>query len=115
MFIKDGYHEQFVSEFNKEFGDKFSLLTKEEVKKQKLFGPGTEHPQFDGMLGDYLAVATGDLSVFNTQEEKEKFVGVHAGLTKEEMEIPFIVTSFNILAPLKPWSQTKTLPDVLLI
>ena len=67
------------------------ILSKDEVKKQKLFGPGVEHPQFDGMLGDYLAVATGDLSIFNTQEEKEKFIGVHAGLTKEEMEIPLIV------------------------
>ncbi len=91
LFVKDGYHEQFVSEFNKEFGDTFLLLSKDEVKKQKLFGPGTEHPQFDGMLGDYLAVATNNLSVFNTQEEKEKFMGVHAGLTKEEMEIPLIV------------------------
>ena len=91
MFIKDGYHEQFVAEFNKEFGDTFLLLSKDEVKKQKLFGLGSEHPQFDGMLGDYLAVATGDLSIFNTQDEKEKFIGVHAGLTKEEMEIPLIV------------------------
>ena len=91
LFIKDGYQEQFVTEFNKEFGDTFLLLSKDEVKKQKLFGPGAEHPQFDGMLGDYLAVATGDLSIFNTQDEKEKFIGVHAGLTKEEMEIPLIV------------------------
>ena len=91
LFVKDGFHEQFVSEFNKEFGDKFLLLNKAEVKKQKLFGTGREHPYFDGMLGDYLAVAISDLSIFNTQEEKEKFVGVHAGLTKEEMEIPLIV------------------------
>ena len=91
LFIKDGYHEQFVTEFNKEFGDSFLLLSKEEVKRQKFFGPGREHPYFDGMLGDYLAVAISDLSIFNTQEEKEKFVGVHAGLTKEEMEIPLIV------------------------
>jgi xylulose-5-phosphate/fructose-6-phosphate phosphoketolase len=69
----------------------FARISKEEVKKQRLFGPGTEHPQFDGMLGDYLAVATGYLSIFNTQEEKEKFIGVHAGLTKEEMEIPLVV------------------------
>ena len=91
LFIKEGFYDQFVTEFNKEFGDTFLLLTKEEVKKQKLFGPGKEHQKFDGMLGDYLAVATSDLSIFNTQDEKEKFIGVHAGLTKEEMEIPLIV------------------------
>ena len=91
LFIKEGYHEQFVNEFQKEFGDKFLLLSKEEVKKQKLFGPGQEHPQLDGMLGDYLAVAVDDLSIFNTMFEKENFRGVHAGMTKEEMEIPLIV------------------------
>lgn len=91
LFIKDGYHEQFVKEFNKEFGDTFLLLTKEEVKQQKLFGPGAEHPYFDGMLGDYLAAATSDLSIFNTQIEKERCIGIHAGLTREEMEIPLIV------------------------
>ena len=91
LFIKEGYHEQFEEEFRKEFGSKFMLLTKDEVKEKQLFGPGQEHPQFDGMLGDYLAIATGDLSIFNTMDEKEKFIGVHAGLTKEEMEIPLIV------------------------
>ena len=91
LFVKDGYHEQLVTEFNKEFSDTFLLLSHEEVKKQKLFGPGAEHLRFDGMLGDYLAIATGDLSIFNSRKEKEIFIGVHAGLTKEEMEIPLIV------------------------
>ncbi|MBP3610438.1 MAG: alkaline phosphatase family protein [Lachnospiraceae bacterium] len=91
LFIKDGYHEQFVTEFKKEFGEKFLLFTKKEVKEKQLFGPGEEHPQFDGMLGDYLAMAVDDLSIYNTIEEKEKFKGVHAGLTEEEMVIPLLV------------------------
>ena len=91
LFVKDDYREQFVSEFKKEFGEKFLLLTKEEVRQKKLFGPGTEHPRFEEMLGDFLAVAIDDLSIFNTIEEKEMFMGVHAGMTKEEMEIPLIV------------------------
>ncbi len=43
------------------------------------------------MLGDYLAVAVDDLTVFNTREEADALVGVHAGLTEDEMTIPFIV------------------------
>ena len=83
--------QQFKDIFNKEFGIKFILLTKEEVRKKKLFGDGTEHPEFNDMLGDFLAVAVDDLSIFNTREEKDFFIGVHAGLTEDEMIIPLIV------------------------
>ncbi len=47
FFLKEVYDKQFEMEFQKEFGNKFLLLTKEEVKKQKLFGVGEEHPWFD--------------------------------------------------------------------
>ena len=57
----------------------------------ELFGYGTEHKDFRNMLGDYLAVATDDLSIFNTKEKKEKFVSSHGGLTEDEMIIPLII------------------------
>ena len=73
-------------------GEEFVLMTKQEVIDSRLFGNGKEHECFRGMLGDYLAVAIGDLSIYNTKEEAEHFIGVHAGLSKEEMEIPLIVS-----------------------
>lgn len=90
LYVKEGMHQQFEELFRKEFGEKFLLLTKAEVRAQQLFGIGEEHPRFDEMLGDYLAVAIDDLTIYNTTEEKEYFIGVHAGLTEEEMIIPFI-------------------------
>ena len=91
FFIKPGMEERFVSEFNRRFSDKFLLLTKEEVLERKLFGEGAEHPAFRDMLGDYLAVATGDLCIYNTRDEADFFIGAHAGLTAEEMTIPLIL------------------------
>ena len=91
FFIKPGMEEQFVSEFNRRFSEKFRLFTKAEVLENKLFGRGTEHPAFHDMLGDYLAVATGDLCIYNTREEADFFIGAHAGLTAEEMTIPLIL------------------------
>lgn len=90
LFIKKGKEKQFEYEFQKEFGEQFLLLSKEEVKEQKLFGSGKEHQRFDEMLGDYLAVAIGDLSIYNSAEERDTFIGIHAGLTEDEMIIPFI-------------------------
>ena len=91
LFVKEEKREQLEYEFQKEFGDKFLLWTKEQVLRTKLFGTGKEHPNFQGMLGDYLAIAVDDLSIYNTREEAGLFIGVHAGLTEDEMTIPLIV------------------------
>lgn len=91
LFVKTEKHEQFLAEFNKEFGEKFLLISKEEVIEKQLFGPDAEHPAFRGMLGDYLAVATDDLTIFSTREQADFFIGVHAGLTEDEIDIPLIV------------------------
>lgn len=91
LFVKPEKKEQFESEFSKQFGDDFLLLTKEEAIEKQTFGMGTQHASFHDMLGDFIAIAVKDVSIFNTYEEKEKFVGAHAGLTKDEMMIPLIV------------------------
>ena len=91
LFIKDEYKEEFPVLFEKTFGDKFCLLTKEEVIAKGLFGKGTEHKLFRDMLGDFVAISIADTSLYNTHIEADKMVGAHAGLTKEEWEIPLIV------------------------
>lgn len=91
LFIKEDKKGQFEHEFLKEFGDKFLLWTKRQVLDTHLFGMGKEHTYFRDMLGDYLAIAVDDLSIYNTREEAEHFIGVHAGLTEAEMTIPLIV------------------------
>ncbi len=91
LFVKEEKKAEFEREFNKEFGNDFILLTKEEVYETKLFGNGTPHKNVDGMIGDYLAVAVTDLTIFNTEEEAEGFKGVHAGYTRDELRIPLIV------------------------
>ena len=45
------------------------------------------------MLGDYIAISVADEAVFATHIEAEKMPGGHAGLTKEELEIPLIAVS----------------------
>lgn len=91
LFVKEDKRVQFEHEFQKEFGNKFLLWTKEQVLDSKLFGTGKEHLNFQRMLGDYLAIAIDDLSIYNTREEADFYLGVHAGLTEEEMTIPLII------------------------
>jgi hypothetical protein len=88
FFVKEGKHEFFVKEFNKEFGDKFLLMPMEEAIERKLFGTGTPHEQFRSMLGDYLAIAISDLTIYYNDE---RLVSMHGSVTEEEMLIPLIV------------------------
>ena len=71
-------------------------MPKEEVIKTKLFGPVDNHEKFSSMIGDYLAVAVSDMAIFNNEEDKSKFIGGHAGITEDEMIIPFIAIDTNL-------------------
>lgn len=90
LFVKDGLQDAFKNEFNKHFCDSFILKTKEEVFSENIFGYGEPHPRTHGFIGDFLAIATTEKTLFTAREEHE-FIGVHAGLTEEEMTVPFIV------------------------
>ena len=89
LFVKDGMKDDFKIEFNKLFGDDFRLMTKEGVFAENILGFGEPHPRTYDFVGDYIAVATGNKSLFTEREEHE-FIGVHAGLTEDEMTVPFI-------------------------
>ena len=90
FFVKPERLNDFPVIFNAHFGDKFLLVTRQEALDSDLFGPGQRHKDLPAMLGDYLALAVSDLSIYSTRKETELFIGVHAGLTKEEVEIPLI-------------------------
>ena len=91
LFVKDEYKESFPEIFRKHFGDSFILLTRDEVLSGKLFGIGKNHECLESMIGDYVALAVSDRSLFNTHMEAQEMPGGHAGLTPEEIRIPLIV------------------------
>lgn len=88
LFVKRGMEERLEAAFAEHFPDTFLLMTKSEVMARELFGGGTPHPRLDGMLGDYLAIAVGNISLYN--KKSKNFVANHAGLTADEMRIPLI-------------------------
>lgn len=88
LFVKEEKKAIFEQEFNKEFGDKFLLMPMEEAIEKGLFGTGKPHKEFRAMLGNYLAIATGNLSIFF---DEEPWVSMHGSVTPDEMLIPLIV------------------------
>lgn len=87
LFVKEGMKETFEQAFNAVFQNDFWLMPKQQVLREQLLGTGADHPLLEQMLGDYLAVATGDVCVSNQGVGN---IGNHAGMTEEEILIPLI-------------------------
>lgn len=88
LFVKDGKQEEFKTLFNKYFGDKFDLLTKQEVLDNKLFGEGTPRSGVIESFGDFVALSRGKYALYSSKEfpinHQGTHKGHHGGGTKEE-------------------------------
>lgn len=91
LFVRDEYKASFPGIFKKYFKDSFVLLTRDEVLSERLFGKGKDLADLEKMIGDYVALAVSDRSIFNTHIEAQEIPGGHAGMSKEEIAIPLIV------------------------
>ena len=89
FFVKEEKKEVFEEAFQREFGDKFLLMPMQDVLDKQLFGTAEPHPEFRGMLGDYLAISIDDLAIFLRPEDVLK--SMHGGVSEDEVTIPLIV------------------------
>ena len=85
--------KDFEKLFNLYLKEDFDLLTCEEVLKLKLFGKNSNQYLKD-TIGDYLIVAKKNISL-NYDDTSPIFKANHAGLTKDELDIPLIVIDCN--------------------
>ncbi|MBR3386528.1 alkaline phosphatase family protein [Candidatus Saccharibacteria bacterium] len=86
--IKPGKKQEFKKEFNRNFGESYSLYDANDVFSSKLFGDGIEHELFRAMLGDYLAIATSNKCLVAPGDEV--LISQHAGYTDDEIYVPII-------------------------
>lgn len=90
FFIKNGEEKHFEELFNKYFSEDFILLSKEEVIKNQIFGPGENNNHFENVIGDYLAIATSN-KFFRYDENSINLKSMHAGITEDEILVPLIL------------------------
>lgn len=96
FFIKEGMNEKFEAAFNTHFGGCYRLYSKKQVFNEGLFGSGTPNPRSEGFIGDYLAVAVGNISIeCSPSVNHDVFKAAHAGRTEDEMNVPFISAECN--------------------
>lgn len=90
FFVKPEYLESFRKKYEEVYGDAFVLLTRREALEKHLFGPGNENPMIQEFVGDYIGIAVGNTSM-QMYHGKKELIGMHAGLTEEELRVPLIL------------------------
>ena len=88
--IKEGYKQQFIEEFNKNFGKDFKLYSKQEVINNNLFGDGKENELVREAIGDFIAITENSGKCLITDGD-DILKSQHAGLSDEEIFVPLIV------------------------
>ena len=93
FFVKPFRRGQFEREFNAIGGEDFVLISREDALSTDLFGRGIIHPKAEDFMGDYIACATGSRFIrYDTISCRvPDMIGMHAGLTDEEMTVPVII------------------------
>ena len=105
FFIKEDKKEKFKNLFEKYFKEDFLLFSHDEFIQSGLLGNGEIHPKVHDFIGDFVSVGFGkraltyyDKSSPNVDQFKKyllSFTSDHAGISKEEMEVPLIIFKKN--------------------
>ncbi|MDC7221018.1 MAG: alkaline phosphatase family protein [Spirochaetales bacterium] len=99
--VKEGDKERFRKRFHELLGEDFTLIEGEAFIREGWLGPdvvgGQSHGRLDKLIGDYMAVAKGRKGIKYEAKEGGKssplFKAHHAGMTREEMDVPLLVYS----------------------
>ena len=95
FIVKKGEEENFKKAFNKELGNHFYLLSKEEILQNKIFGEynkDTKHELFESSVGDFMALSkeSSDIILLGEFDDTDD-VSFHGGYSDDEIYIPLIV------------------------
>lgn len=90
LFVKPGMEKDFARLFKEITGDHFILMSHDEFLQSGLLGSGTMHSHVPSMIGSFVAIATDEYCLGDTHDDSF-LVGIHAGLTDEEMNVPLII------------------------
>ena len=91
--VKKGMEEKFEFIFNSLFKGYFELIKTEDAIEKGFFGlkDDIRSDRIDDFLADYIALGINDRYINYKKEDTFIFKSHHAGITKDEMEVPVIV------------------------
>lgn len=93
LHIKDDCIDEVKKLLTKKLSNIANVYTTNELYAKGIFDKKYITKKFQETVGNLVIIPTNDNSVWWYEEEKfdMQFIGVHGGLTKDEMEIPFLI------------------------
>jgi hypothetical protein len=92
LYVRQGARPDVLDYFAERLPNEFLALPSDDALAAGLFGPSPYAPETAVRLGDIVVLSRGG-HVLATELERglaERFVGMHAGMTPDEMRIPFL-------------------------
>jgi hypothetical protein len=92
-YVRPGQHERFEAYVRERLAHGVALYPSRTLIAQGWFGPGAPHPELASRIGDYTLVMKDDWTIKDWMpgEQRHRQIGVHAGLSADEMIVPLIV------------------------
>lgn len=92
-YVHPANHRAFERYVSEHLSDWVDLYPSRQLVEDGWFGLGKEHPQLQHRIGHYALLAKGDSKIVGQMpgEEPLRQVGVHGGLSREEMLVPLVV------------------------
>lgn len=92
-YVRPGEAGRFEAYVREAFGECMDLFTGRELIEQGWFGPGAADPRLASRVGDYVLVMREDwtLKDWVAGEKRHAQIGVHAGVSADEMFVPLIM------------------------
>ena len=95
MNISPGKEEEAVEYMTNEYGADFIIQDSESVISSGIFGKTAIDPKIRYRFGTHMMIAKNDSALVykypNEEPDNRIRLGTHSGLSKDEMEVPFIV------------------------
>jgi predicted AlkP superfamily pyrophosphatase or phosphodiesterase len=94
-YVKPGRSAEFESYVQGELGDCAAMLSSEQLIAEGFFGMGQPHPRLSQRIGDYALLMKQNhvLKDWLPGEARYQQIGVHGGLSPDEMLVPLITAS----------------------
>ncbi|PID53194.1 MAG: alkaline phosphatase family protein [Micrococcales bacterium] len=92
LFCQEGQADAVLRRWRTELGPGFDIKTRDEAIRAGWFGP--VRPQLRSRVGDIVVTATGPGMIWDSRNPTTsagRLIGMHGGLTSQEMDIPLLV------------------------
>ncbi|MEA3239102.1 MAG: alkaline phosphatase family protein [Candidatus Bipolaricaulota bacterium] len=95
LFVRDGKKNEVARFIAETFSGNVVCMDAEQALNAGLFGMGETLRESRDRIGDLVVASTGRKTLYYPYKDSVRLRGMHAGLTPEEMLVPFIISNLQ--------------------